>query len=132
MGVSALTLGVNSLPANELSQTLWVDLFPWLDDDVSDRAALLEPLAPSPDLVVQRSAVVHIVPRGQIYRRFSPELASLYIAHHAAAVLQEQTLPLLGEDLPLEALSLDTRTMSLHVSAHHRQSNRRTADAHDR
>ncbi|XGU20803.1 hypothetical protein ACETU7_10585 [Rhodococcus sp. 3Y1] len=44
-----MTLGVNSLPANELSQTLWVDLFPWLDDYVSDRAALLEPLAPSPD-----------------------------------------------------------------------------------
>ena len=39
------------------------------------------------------------------------ELASLYIAHHAAAVLRE-SFPLLSENLPLEVLSLDTRAVT--------------------
>ncbi|MER2223325.1 MAG: hypothetical protein ABS976_17220, partial [Rhodococcus sp. (in: high G+C Gram-positive bacteria)] len=108
-GSSALTLGVNSLPANELSQTLWVDLFPWLDDYVSDRAALLEPLAPSPDWWFSEAPSFTVLEVD--LEKVLSELASLYIAHHAAAVLRE-SFPLLGEDLPLEALSLDTRAVT--------------------
>ncbi|WP_308256420.1 hypothetical protein [Rhodococcus sp. FH8] len=108
-GSSALTLGVNSLPANELSQTLWVDLFPWLDDYVSDRAALLEPLAPSPDWWFSEAPSFTVLEVD--LEKVLSELASLYIAHHAAAVLRA-SFPLLGEDLPLEALSLDTRAVT--------------------
>ncbi|MDV6277616.1 hypothetical protein R3Q06_29420 [Rhodococcus erythropolis] len=108
-GSSALTLGVNSLPANELSQTLWVDLFPWLDDYVSDRAALLEPLAPSPDWWFSEAPSFTVLEVD--LEKVLSELASLYIAHHAAAVLRE-SFPLLSENLPLAALGLDTRAVT--------------------
>lgn len=86
-----------------------VDLFPWLDDYVSDRAALLEPLAPSPDWWFSEAPSFTVLEVD--LEKVLSELASLYIAHHAAAVLRA-SFPLLGEDLPLEALSLDTRAVT--------------------
>lgn len=101
-----MTLGVNALPSEELSATAWVDLLPWLDDYVSDRAALLEPLAPSPDWWFSESPSFTVLEVD--LEKVLSELASLYVAHHASAILRE-SFPLLGENLPLAALSLDPR-----------------------
>ncbi|MCJ0906087.1 hypothetical protein [Rhodococcus sp. ARC_M6] len=99
-------MGVNSLPATELSQTLWVDLFPWLDNYVSDRAALLEPLAPSPDWWFSESPSFTALEVD--LEKVLSELAALYIAHHASEVLSV-SFPLVDPALPLAALVLDTR-----------------------
>ncbi|MDV6269831.1 hypothetical protein [Rhodococcus globerulus] len=108
-GSSALTLGVNSLPATELSDTLWVDILPWLDDYVSDRAALLEPLAPSPDWWFSESPSFTVLEVD--LEKLLSELASLYISHHSSAVLKE-SFPLLDPTVPISALALDTRAVT--------------------
>jgi hypothetical protein len=102
----ALSIGVNSFSADELSETLWVDLLPWLDDYVSDRAVLLEPLAPSPDWWFSESPSFTALEVD--LEKVLEELAEVYVAHHGPAVLAE-SFPALDADLPVAALALDTR-----------------------
>ncbi|MGC0363080.1 hypothetical protein ABH922_001064 [Rhodococcus sp. 27YEA15] len=101
--------GVHALSAVELREERWVDLLPWLDGYVSDRAELLEPLAPSPDWWFSESPSFTVLEVGT--EKLLTELAAVYIAQHASAVLRD-SFPLVETDLPLAALALDTRAVT--------------------
>ncbi|MFZ2175655.1 MAG: hypothetical protein WAW17_16780, partial [Rhodococcus sp. (in: high G+C Gram-positive bacteria)] len=99
-------MGVNALSAGALSETLWVELLPWLDDYVSDRAALLEPLAPSPDWWFSESPSFTALEVD--LEKVLDELSALYVVHHAPAALAA-SFPSLDAALPVAALVLDSR-----------------------
>lgn len=98
---------MNSLSAAELRDDLWVDLFPWLDEYVSDRAALLEPLAPASDWWFSEAPSFTFTEVD--LEKVLVELAELYTAHHAQLTFQTG-FPALASDLPIAALTLDTRS----------------------
>lgn len=99
-------LGVNSLPLSDLSGTTWVELMPWLDDYVSDRAALLEPLAPGEAWWLDDgpSVTSDYVDLEKVLEA----LAQLFVASHNSTTFSDG-FPTVSADLSLAVLGLDAR-----------------------
>ena len=99
-------LGVNSLPRSDLSTTTWVDLMPWLDDYVSERAGLLEPLAPGEAWWLEDSPSE--TARDVDLEKVLYELSGLFVSSHNSCTFAE-SLPSLSPDLPVAVLGLPAR-----------------------
>lgn len=99
-------LGVDSLPPSDLTDAPWVEIMPWLDDYVSDRAALLEPLAPGEAWWLDDSPTV--TAQDVDLEKVLEALAQLFVSGHSTTAFADG-FPAVGGDLPLAVLGLDAR-----------------------
>ncbi|SNS98242.1 hypothetical protein SAMN05421642_107275 [Rhodococcoides kyotonense] len=99
-------LGVNSLPATDLRATPWVELMPWLDDYVSERAALLEALAPGEAWWLEDGPLS--TAQDVDLEKVLAELAQLFVSGHKALTFAEG-FPAVEAGLPISILGLQTR-----------------------
>ncbi|MGU3435071.1 hypothetical protein ACNHUS_18890 [Actinomycetes bacterium M1A6_2h] len=99
-------LGVNSVPHAELSDSLWVDLLPWLDEYDSTRAAALEVLAPGSDWWLSDSP--SFTATEVDLEKLLAELAAIFVANHKRLSFAAG-FPSLTGDLPTAALGLEAR-----------------------
>ncbi|MDQ1200482.1 hypothetical protein [Rhodococcus sp. SORGH_AS_0303] len=103
-------MGINSVPRSELSDSIWVDLLPWLDLYVSSRAALLEPLAPGEDWWLSDPPTFTATEVD--LEKVLLGLAELYVAHHKHLPFAE-AFPTLTGDLPVAVLGLEARAITV-------------------
>lgn len=99
-------LGVNSLPSSDLTDALWVEIMPWLDDYVSDRAALLEPLAPGEAWWLDDSPST--TSNDVDLEKVLAELATLFVSSHNSLTFAAG-FPTVPADLPTVVLGLSAR-----------------------
>lgn len=99
-------LGVNSLPPSDLSEIPWVELIPWLDDYVSDRAALLEALAPGEAWWLEDSPSDSS--RDVDLEKVLDALAQLFVSAHNSVAFND-AFPTVDSGLPLSILGLEAR-----------------------
>lgn len=102
-------LDVNSLSTDCFSDTVWVDLLPWLDDYVSDRAASLERLG-TDEWWLEDSPRISAV--GGDLEKLLDDLAELFVANHKPLSMAA-AFPSITPDLPISALRLDARAATL-------------------
>ncbi len=94
-------LGAIQPTSSALTAAVWVDLFPWLDDYVSDRAAQLERLAEPSDWWLADSPAVTASETD--LETILGELADLFVAHHKTLALAE-AFPKVPTAFPVTAL----------------------------
>ncbi|WP_072804248.1 hypothetical protein [Rhodococcoides yunnanense] len=99
-------LGVNSLPVAELRAVPWVELMPWLDDYVSERAALLESLAPGETWWLEDGPST--TAQDVDLEKVLAELAQLFVSGHKALTFAAG-FPAVEAELPMSVLGLETR-----------------------
>jgi hypothetical protein len=95
----------------ELRDEVWVDLFPWLDDYVSSKAAILEPLVSDvPDWWLSDSPRVtanEVDLEGVI-----DQLAEVFVTNHKALAFVD-AFPRIDADLAVRALDLSVRSATV-------------------
>lgn len=101
-----MPIALNTLPATDLADAPWVDLLPWLDEYVSSRAALLEPLAPSPDWWFSETPVFTAAEAD--LDGILSELSRVFTAQHPDLEFATALRPL-SDSIPVAALGLGTR-----------------------
>ncbi|CAM2835037.1 hypothetical protein SKPI104516_05315 [Skermania piniformis] len=95
---------MNALTPDELIATTWVELFPWLDDYVSDRAVPLERLAEPSDWWLADTPAVTGAEAD--LEKILAELADLYVVDQKARTFAE-AFPMVDAALPVTALRLE-------------------------
>lgn len=102
-------------PTSALSTSMWVELFPWLDDYVSDRAAHLERLAEPSDWWLADSPAVTASETD--VEAILKALADLFVAHHKVLVLSD-AFPKVPVAFPVVALDAGpVATTTIHRAA---------------
>ncbi|ORI21122.1 sigma factor-like helix-turn-helix DNA-binding protein [Rhodococcus sp. 1168] len=102
-------LDLSSLAAEEVKDCGWVELFPWLDDYVSERASLLERLG-TDEWWLEDSP--RTTAEGTSLEKLLKELSELFVAGHKSLALA-LAFPSLDPDLPVSALVLGARAATL-------------------
>ncbi|AMY54682.1 hypothetical protein HQP04_17585 [Rhodococcus fascians] len=102
-------VGVNSSRLDDITDLTWVDVLPWLDGYVSDRAARLERLGR--DEWWLEDSPRETASGGDLEKLLS-ELADLFVTGHKSIVLSD-AFPTLKPGLSVSALCLDTRAATL-------------------
>ncbi|RMB71927.1 hypothetical protein AYK61_22485 [Rhodococcus sp. SBT000017] len=100
--------GVNTLDSAVLTDAHWVELMPWLDGYVSQRAALLERLAPGTDWWLEDGPSETVVEDEVTLDNLLAGLAELFVAGHKDTLLAD-AVPALLQSLPIALMGLEAR-----------------------